>query len=295
MTTPQAGIFQELARFHRHLEYQLNEGVSAQQLASFIKAVADQPDVVVGFGKTLWAQLQPHTQPEQLKAFSDIGPAKATQGDIWLWVFGNDHSEVIDRTAALHALLAPFCSNTVETEGEQYHQSRDRTGFEDGSGNPKTPEARLAAACIPEGENGAGGSYVLTQKWQHALQDFSALAETEQEQIIGRTKADAIELTGDAMPKDSHVSRTDLKVDGVAQKVWRRSVPWGGVTQQGLYFVGFACELSRLEVQLEHMFGLTDDGIQDRLTEFSSPIRSAWWFAPSSELLRELSTNPDKR
>lgn len=291
MATPQVGIFQELARFHRHFEYQLNEGVTAQQLAELITAVTGQPDVVIGFGKALWAQLQPQTQPSQLKAFTKLGPAKPTQGDIWLWVFGEDHSEVIDRAAALHALVAPFCHSTVETEGEQYHQSRDRTGFEDGTGNPKTAEARIAAGAIPEGQIGAGGSYVLTQKWQHALNDFSQLAETEQEQIIGRTKTDAVELQGEAMPANSHISRTDLKVDGVAQKVWRRSVPWGGVTQQGLYFVGFACELSRLEVQLEHMFGLTDDGIQDRLTEFSSPIRNAWWFAPSAELLSTLANS----
>jgi putative iron-dependent peroxidase len=70
------------------------------------------------------------------------------------------------------------------------------------------------------------------------------------------------------MPANSHVSRTDVKVGNVAQKVWRRSVPWGGVTTNGLYFVGFACELSRLEIQLERMYGLTDDRISDRLTEF---------------------------
>jgi putative iron-dependent peroxidase len=77
-------------------------------------------------------------------------------------------------------------------------------------------------------------------------------------------------------------------VGDVAQKVWRRSVPWGGVANNGLYFVGFACELSRLEIQLQRMYGLTEDGISDRLTEFSSAIRSSWWYVPSDETIKGL-------
>lgn len=286
--TPQTGIFSPLATFHRHFEYQLKAGVTLQQLSPLIAQVGGNDQVVIGFGDRLWRQAKPTDCPAQLKPFGDIGPAKSTQADIWLWVFGDDHSEVLDQASALHQIVAPLSQDWTETEGTQYHQSRDRTGFEDGSGNPKTPEARIEAATIPSGQAGAGGCYVLTQKWLHALQDFSQLSEIEQERTIGRTKQDAIELSGDAMPADSHVSRTDLKVDGVAQKVWRRSVPWGGVSEQGLYFVGFACELSRLEIQLQSMFGLTEDGIQDRLTNYSEPQRSAWWFAPSQEDLRAL-------
>lgn len=289
--TPQAGIFSPLARFHRHFEYQLHNEVELAQLAPLITQVqANAAQVVIGFGDRLWRAAKSSNCPAELKPFTDIGPAKGTQTDIWLWVFGEDHSELIDRASALHQLVAPLAQGWVETEGAQYHQSRDRTGFEDGSGNPKTPEARIDAATIPTGEIGAGGCYVLTQKWQHAMQAFAQLSEPEQEQVIGRTKQDAIELTGDAMPADSHVSRTDLKINGVAQKVWRRSVPWGGVSEQGLYFVGFACQLSRLEVQLKSMFGLTDDGIQDALTRYSSPLRSAWWFAPSQEELASLTS-----
>jgi putative iron-dependent peroxidase len=51
----------------------------------------------------------------------------------------------------------------AEIDGQQYHQSRDRSGFEDGTGNPKDDEARRAAALIPEGVVGAGGGHVLTQ------------------------------------------------------------------------------------------------------------------------------------
>jgi len=89
---------------------------------------------------------------------------------------------------------------------------------------------------IPEGETGAGGSYVLSQKWQHHLQAFNQLSVHEQEQVIGRTKQDNVELEGDAMPPTSHVSRTDVKIDGVGQKIYRRSTPYGGAEEQACIF-----------------------------------------------------------
>lgn len=287
MSTPQASIFAPLARCHRHLEYKLAGTADAAALRPLINAVNAMPGVVIGFGYAAWQQLQ-QEPPAQLKAFTTIGAAPSTQADLWLWIAGDSHSEVLDRSLALHGLVAAQAQLVREIDGQQYHQSRDLSGFEDGSGNPKTDEARQQAACIPAGETGVGGCYVLTQQWQHNLPAFNAVPQQEQEGIIGRTKADSIELRGDAMPASSHVSRTDVNVAGVAQKVWRRSVPWGGVETNGLYFVGFACELSRLEIQLERMFGLTDDGIKDRLTEFSTAISSSWWFAPSQDQLASL-------
>ncbi len=99
---------------------------------------------------------------------------------------------------------------------------------------------------MPQRRPGAGGAFVLSQKWVHDLEAFRALPIPEQECVIGRTKADSIELEGAAMPATSHVSRTDVKVDGVAQKIYRRSTPFGGAAELGLYFLAFACELPRV-------------------------------------------------
>ncbi len=106
--------------------------------------------------------------------------------------------------------------------------------------------------------------------------------------MIGRTKADSIELEGDAMPATSHVSRTDVKLNGVAQKIYRRSVPFGGVAEHGLYFLAFSCDLARFDVQLRRMFGVSDDGLRDRLTEFSRPVTGSYWFAPAADELARL-------
>lgn len=279
-----SAIFQDLARCHRHLEFIVSTAAEATKPAGCLRLLQADSNVVAGFGHDLWAKLSQAMPPEH-KPFADIGAAKSTQADLWVWIAGDDHSAVLDIAIAITKSLHGVAELVAEIDGQQYHQSRDRSGFEDGTGNPPSDEARRAAALIPEGVVGAGGSYVLTQQWQHKLTAFHKLPNTEQEAVIGRTKEKSIELSGDAMPANSHVSRTDVKVGSVAQKVWRRSVPWGGVTTNGLYFVGFACELSRLEVQLERMYGLTDDGISDRLTEFSNAIRSSWWYVPSTEAL----------
>jgi putative iron-dependent peroxidase len=122
----------------------------------------------------------------------------------------------------------------------------------------------------------------------HDLEAFNAVPIEEQEQIIGRTKPDSVELTGDAMPPDSHVSRTDAKIGGVAQEIYRRSVPYGRAEEHGLYFLAFSCERTRFDILLSRMFGTADDGIHDRLTEFSQPVTGSYWFAPDQAALDKI-------
>ena len=86
---------------------------------------------------------------------------------------------------------------------------------------------------------------------------------------------------GAALVADSHVSRTDVKIDGVAQKIWRRSFPYGDTSTKGLYFLSFACDLGRFDVQLQRMYGVSGDGLKDRITEFSAAVTGSYWYAPS--------------
>lgn len=126
---------------------------------------------------------------------------------------------------------------------------------------------------------------MLTQKWVHSLAAFNELSLNEQEQVIGRTKPDSIELIGDAMPANSHVSRTDVKSDGVALKIYRRSFPFGGAVEHGLYFLAFSCDPLCFDIMLQRMYGTSGDKIRDRLAEFSEAITGSYWFAPCSEEL----------
>ena len=121
---------------------------------------------------------------------------------------------------AIHSFMRTVGTLKLDLAGFQYLDSRDLIGFIDGTANPKEDKAR-EAALIPDGQTGEGGSFVLSQQWVHNLPAFNTLSQSEQEQVVGRTKPDSIELEGEAMPPTSHVSRTDYKENGKAMKIVR--------------------------------------------------------------------------
>lgn len=174
--------------------------------------------------------------------------------------------------------MASVSTLELDEKGFKYHDSRDLTGFIDGTANPKEEAARAAALVAGDGPGG-GGAFVLTQRWVHDLDAFVELPVADQKRVIGRTKPDSIELEGDAMPPDSQVSRTDVS----SAKIYRRSAPFGSVAEKGLYFLAFACDIGRFDLLLRRMYGVADGGIRDRLTVYSRPVTGSYWFAPSEE------------
>ncbi|MAC48605.1 MAG: hypothetical protein CMI12_17445 [Oceanospirillum sp.] len=296
MLKPQSAIFQENSNQFYHLEYQLDPSYSAEKIIPALQHAltkqSDQINLVVAFGKRLWQQLNPTWTPVELEEFTTLTSpqghtAPATQRDLLIWIHSLSHDNNFDQVLHIQNALSGIAELKLDLPGFTYHDSRDLIGFVDGTANPKEDQRQLAAV-IPEGQVGAGGCYVLSQKWVHKLNDFNQLPVEKQEKVVGRTKEDDIELEGDAMPADSHVSRTDVKVDGKAMKIYRRSAPYGSATESGLYFLSFACELERFSIQLKRMYGLTEDGITDKLIDFSDAVSSSYWFAPSEQDLARI-------
>ena len=283
--TTQPGLLEEPLPSRHYLEYRLRAGTDAGALRAALAQLppaADGLQRVVALGPAALALLGTGIE---LEPFADLaGPehrAPATQRDVWVGLAAAGVDDVFDAVRATHRALADVAELELDLRGFDYHDSHDLIGFVDGTANPKDEKA-VAAAVIADGP-GAGGSVLFTQQWVHDMAAFEALPVEAQEQVVGRTKADDVELEGDAMPADSHVSRTDVKVDGVAQKILRRSSPYGDATEHGLYFVAYTCERSRVQVQLERMYGVAGDGLQDRLLGFSRAVNGSYWFAPSVE------------
>ncbi len=295
MPSPQSAIFQENSNQFYHLEYQVGSHPSADIISALQKALTRQSapiNMVVAFGKQLWQQLNPAWTPAELEDFTSLTSpqghsAPSTQRDLLIWIHSQNHDNNFDQVLHIQSALSDIAELKLDLPGFTYHDSRDLIGFVDGTANPKEDQRQLAAV-IPQGQAGAGGCYVLSQKWVHKLNDFNRLPVEKQEKVVGRTKVDDIELEGDDMPANSHVSRTDVKVDGKAMKIYRRSAPYGSATENGLYFLSFACELERFSIQLKRMYGLTEDGLTDKLIDFSDAVNSSYWFAPSEEDLAEL-------
>lgn len=291
----QAGIFTQASQHSYFLEYVVTDrnpaAITTLKIALLsITQNNDSCNLVMAFGKRLWQTLDTHADELGLQDFQTLsGPfghtAPATQHDLLIWLHHSSHDAVFDTMLMCQQHLEQIAVLALECPGFVYKDNRDLTGFVDGSANPKTLDEQHEVALIGEEKRHKGGSFVLTQKWVHDLSAFQHLSTQQQEQIIGRTKAESIELTGDAMPDNSHVSRTDVSVDGKAQKLYRRSVPFGNANEKGLYFLGFSCQQSRFQIQLERMFGLTEDGIHDRIIDFSKAVNSAYWFAPAADML----------
>ncbi len=295
MAVAQPGVFAPTEAHHLALEYTLLTDADAdhvqRHIAKLIILLRDQTDIhhVLAFGPALCAMtgVMPASRP--FNAFEPIHgldgtSAPATQHDLLVWIQGPARDHVFDTALAVDASLRAVMACVLEVSGFVRDESRDLTGFIDGTANP-TGDLMVETALIPDGQSGEGGAFVLTQKWKHNLDAFNELSVPDQEQVIGRTKDDSIELEGDDMPDNSHVSRTDVAVDGETQRIYRRSFPYGSVAEHGLYFLAFAHDQGRFDLQLRRMYGVTDDGIRDRITDFSAALTGSYFFAPSSDCL----------
>jgi putative iron-dependent peroxidase len=295
---PQPGVLQADCAARYFLEYRLRTGTDAASFGAALGRVLGtetqreeaETEIVVALGPE---GLRVIGLEVDLPGFAEIRgvrhSAPATQRDLWVWIHGSGHDAVFDQVLRAHRALDAVAELELELRGFDYRNSHDLIGIEDGTANPKDEKA-IDAAIIPAGRPGAGGSFVLTQQWVHDLAAFGELSVEEQERVVGRTRSESIELEGEAMPADSHVSRTDVKVDGTAMKILRQSSPYGSAAEHGLYFVAFACEQRRFQIQLDRMYGVTDDGLCDRLTDFSQAVTGAYWFAPSMEDLTRVAS-----
>jgi len=285
--TPQPGIFSEGVAFHSYLEFRTTSSDPAALKTALAVALAVQPrrdhSLFFAFGKSLLTTLG-YAVPDDMMDFPGYASAEhsapATQADIWLWVQGRTAAGNLVLLSKIRSALASVAEVTLEYSKIPTEQNRDLMGFVDGTGNPKTLAAREAAALDSQ-----GGSYIVAQTWYHDLARFDGEPTHRQEAIIGRTKYEDIELEGDDMPANSHVSRTDVDVDGVAMKSLRRSAVIGDSARQGLYFIGLACAMQRHDVQFRRMYGLTEDGITDAILGYSTPVTGSYFYAPSREQL----------
>jgi putative iron-dependent peroxidase len=301
-------VFAEGTRAHHHLELRMRPEADVSAVADALVGVrlagADHlatggVNLAIGFGRTLWSTLAPDRVPEGFVDFPGYrndaaGQAvPATQGDLWLWAHGSGPDSVLDVVLAATVALAPVAEVTGDQPCFTYHDSRDLTGFIDGTANPGPDDAPLEAE-IPAGRVGEAGSFAMTVRYEHDLAAFHALAVADQEAVFGRTKPDSVALPADHRPADAHISRAEVADEtGEELKVYRRSVPFADATVQGLHFVSFGRDIDRFDHQLRSMYGLTDDGVVDRLLGFTRARTGSFWFCPSVEDLDAVAPVPD--
>lgn len=292
MTFPQPGIFALGTRSHYHLELDWRLG---GEVADLVRSLCDLRsgaltsggvNGVIGFSSRVWTALAPTGSQVRMHDFAPIDGldgkhAPATQHDVWVWVHGTGPGIVLDVARAVTLALAPVADVAVQQPCFVYKDSRDLTGFIDGSANPPIEEAP-SVACIADGDAGAGGSFVLTQRWVHDLAAFDALEVGEQEQVFARSKVDSIEFDDADKPPTAHIARMEVDGDdGDELELFRRSTPYGTVDELGIYFLAFSADQSRFDTMLARMYGTSGDGIRDHLLDFTRPVTGSYYLAPS--------------
>ena len=245
--------------------------------------------VVVAIGASLLGTLDPDGVPAGTRPFTGINgldghDVPTTQDDLLVWIAGSSPSSCSASAQAVGLLLSETAMLTDETQGYTHLDGRDLTGFIDGTENPSQLEAPRVAA-VASGP-GAGASHVIAMKWRHRLVEFSELATHEQEQVVGPTQPDSIEL--DPLPERSHVERVVITDEhGDEREMFRRSFSFGTPSDGGLFFLGFAADPSIAGDMLDRMFGLAD-GKRDRLIDFSEAQTCAFYVAPGTDRLLAL-------
>ncbi|HEX4525136.1 MAG TPA: Dyp-type peroxidase [Gaiellaceae bacterium] len=294
MSTPQSGIFALGTASHAYLELDARQPGATRELVSAVASLREPRttmggvNLVAGFRPELWREVVPDDAPATVEGFNrdlvgaDGYTMPATQHDAVLWLSGSAYDVVFDTAREAIAALAAVASLAEEATSWPYRHDRDLTGFIDGSENPNLIDAS-ELATIPAGRPGAGGSVLLLQKWSHDANAWESLPVAQQEQAIGRTKDESVEL--EPKPSDSHVARTDQDQFG---KIFRRNTPYGTITDHGTMFVGFSADQRPLVAMLESMAGLAD-GVRDALTRYTQPRTGAYYFVPSTESLRRCS------
>jgi porphyrinogen peroxidase len=301
MDAAQPGIFAQGTRAHHHLELTLRPGARGADVSQALRSLREPAvtvggaNIVIGFGPACWQRLAPARTPADLRDFETItgsagSHAPSTQHDLWVWIHGTGPDLVLDTARAIERCLRPVAELVLEQPGFVYRDSRDLTGFIDGTENPPVEEGP-EVALVDEGP-GALGSFAMTMRWVHNLEAFDALSVPEQEDVFGRTKDLSIEMSDERKPAKAHIARVVIEENGQELEIYRRSVPYGRVGELGLFFVAFSAEPHRFDVMLARMFGTDGDGLHDRLTNFSRPMSGSYWFVPSLDALAEVMGGP---
>lgn len=280
MHNVQPGILAAVPRLSRYLTFSLKPATNPRETLAALRDIVDGDSVVVGFGHSLVKALG--VSIHGLRTFlAYTGPGfevPATPMALWLWLRGEDRGELLHQSLEIKQILAQAFDTFQIIDGFQYRDSRDLTGYEDGTENPQGDKAVSAAIVQGCGKEVDGSSFVVVQQWVHNLTYFKSMSQERRDHIIGRRLSDNEEI--EEAPKSAHVKRT-AQEDFVPEAfILRRSMPWADDKQEGLVFVAFGKSLDAFEALLSRMVG-ADDGINDALFSFTHPISGSYFWCPA--------------
>ncbi len=128
------------------------------------------------------------------------------------------------------------------------------------------------------------------------MTSWESLSVTEQENVIGRTKLEDIEMADDVKPANSHLALNVIEdADGNELKIVRANMPFGeiGTGESGTYYIGYSRSPDVTEKMLENMFIGDPPGNTDRILDFSTAVTGSLFFTPVVDFLDDPPPLPD--
>ncbi len=276
---PQSAILDAIPDHARHLFFGLDPSADPRTALRALAAACDGKSAVLGIGVKVAGMLG--IDLAGLRGFPVLPDARppipATQHALWLWLRGNEPGDLLLHGHALQAMAAPAFTLVQAIDSFRHRDSRDLTGYEDGTENPKDEAAVEAAIAQGQGRGIDGSSFAAVQQWLHDFPVFDALPRAQQNNCFGRDR-DSNEELGDA-PESAHVKRTAQEDFNPEAFVVRRSMPWVAGADAGLLFLAFGKSFDAFEAQLRRMTG-HDDGISDALFRFTRPLTGGYYWCP---------------
>lgn len=281
MQNAQQGILDGIPDHALYLFFSLKPETNPVASLQLLGDLVNGDSIVAGLGKSLLSALGKDVAFNQLRDFPPYsGPGfdvPSTPSALWLWLRGKDRGELLLESLKIQQLLSEGFNLDKQIDAFMYRDSRDLTGYEDGTENPQGQEAINASLVQNQGPGLDGSSFVAIQQWLHNLQHFQDMPQHEQDNTIGRQISDNEEI--DSAPESAHVKRTAQEDFEPEAFILRRSMPWSKNSQAGLVFVAFGHSLDAYEAILKRMVG-KDDGIVDALFKFSHPITGGFFWCP---------------
>ncbi|MDF3282969.1 Dyp-type peroxidase [Gordonia sp. N1V] len=315
MPVPQT-ILTRKTKYALFLVMTINEGGESgvrdflAELGSRINSVSSRaPDQalagIISIGSAAWDRLFEGARPRSLRPFvvyeGPVHTAPATPADLLLHIKADQADLCYELGRLAMNDLGDAITVVDEVHGFRYFDLRDLIGFVDGSENPVGQAAIDAITVGDEDPAFAGGSYVAIQRYLTDFAAWNAIGVTEQENAIGRTKLDNVEMSDDVKPANSHIALNVVEdANGEEIDVVRDNMPYGNVSgtgelgtgEAGTFYIAYSSGPDVTEEMLRKMFIGDPPGNYDRLLDFTTAVTGAQFFTPTVDFLDDLPPAP---
>lgn len=247
---------------------------------------------VIGIGSAFWPEIYPMSKPAYLSSFPDMQCDDRCAPVLLCDIFIQIRADRLDICQAIGIEVMQSLKHHTELveqiQAFRYLDGRDWTGFIICDDNPRGREKFEIALVGKEDPEFTGGSYIHVQRYRHDLDRWSKLSEKRQQQVMGKTKQHNMDVVDSGL--DSHAFRTKIAgPTGQYPILLNQSMPYGDMTNQGLYYVACSNHPQSFKNLLHSRIYGDSNGHYDKLLDYSNAETGAAFFAPTTTFIRKYS------